>query len=92
MIPAGAFPVGISILKKLYKGKKKLGKASKATASFAAKKGYVKTSKFITGTSQKAHKFSRATGKYIKRNPKEASYGAGIGTVILGNKLFGSDD
>ena len=88
MIPAGAFPVGISILKTLYKGKKKLGKA----ASFAAKKGYAKTSKFVTGVSQKAHKFSRASGKYMKRNPKEASYGAGIGTVILGNKLFGSDD
>ena len=92
MIPTHAFPVAVSMLKTLYKAKKKIGKGSKAAAGFAAKKGFGKTSQFITGTSKKAHKFTRASGKYMKRNPKEASYAAGIGTVILGNKLFGGND
>jgi hypothetical protein len=92
MIPTKAFPVAISVFKTLYRGKKKLGKASKATASFAAKKGYAKTSKFVTGVSQKAHKFTIASGKWMKKNPKEASFAAGVGTVIGVNILFSSDD
>jgi hypothetical protein len=92
MIPTKAFPVAISILKTLYKGKRKIGKMTGAAADYAAKKGHTTIAKGLYGTRQKAHKFSRGTGKYMKRNPKEASYGAGIGTVILGNKLFGDDD
>ena len=92
MIPIKAFPVAISMLKGLYKTKKKIGKGSKAAASFAAKKGFGKTSQFITGASKKTHKFTRASGRWIKRNPKEASFAAGVGTVIGVNKLFGGSN
>ena len=52
MIPTKVFPVAISTLKALYKTKKKIGKGSKAAAGFAAKKGFGKTSQFITGASK----------------------------------------
>jgi len=91
MIPK-AFPVAISMLKTLYKGKRKIGKMTGAAGDFAAKKGHTNIAKAIYGTRQKAHKLSRGTGKYMKKNPKEASYAAGIGTVVLGSALFGDDD
>tara|TARA_R100000329_G_scaffold99568_1_gene82184 strand:+ start:270 stop:545 length:276 start_codon:yes stop_codon:yes gene_type:complete len=91
MIPK-AFPVAISMLKTLYKGKRKIGKMTGAAGDFAAKKGHPNVAKAIYGTRQKAHKLSRGTGKYMKKNPKEASYAAGIGTVVLGSALFGDDD
>jgi len=90
MIPK-AFPLSISILKTLYRGKRKIGKYTGKAGDFAAKKGHTNIAKGIYGTRQKAHKFSRGTGKYMKKNPKEASYAAGIGTVILGDALFGDD-
>ena len=47
--------VGQEILKHLYTGKKWVGVKSKVAAELAAKKGYVKTSKTITGVSQKGN-------------------------------------
>ena len=73
MIPK-AFPVAISMLKTLYKGKRKIGKMAGAAGDLAAKKGHTNVAKAIYGTRQKAHKLSRGTGKYMKKNPKEASY------------------
>jgi len=91
MIPTKAFPVAISLLKTLYKGKKKIGKGSAFLASKAGKAGWSKTSKAITGLSNKTHKGTRALGKFAKRNPKEASFYAGIGTTVAVNKLFSDD-
>ena len=67
-------------LKTLYKGKRKVGKAVEEGATFAGKKGYTKTSKFISGTRKKAHQASRFTGQAIRENPKIASFGAGAYT------------
>ena len=58
MIPAGlkAGSMALRFLRTLYGAKAKVGKASKAAASFAGKKGFTKSSQFITGASQKTHK------------------------------------
>ena len=84
MIPvAAAGTVGLRILRTLYKGKKWLGKGSKKAAAFAGKH-HVGTSKFITGTSQKAHKGSRWLGKKIKKHPKSsAAIGGAIGWDLI---------
>ena len=66
-------------LRTLYKGKKKLGTASKKAAEFAAKKDMPKTSQFITGASQKAHKGTMIAKKYAKKYPKSA---AAIGGAV----------
>jgi|TARA_R100000908_G_scaffold62356_1_gene41505 hypothetical protein len=60
-------------LRTLYKGKKKLGSATKKAAEFAAKKDMPKTSQFITGASQKAHKGTMTAKKYAKKYPKTAA-------------------
>ena len=81
MIPfVGAGRIGVSMLRTLYKGKKKIGKMTKMTADYAAKKGHPGIAKGLYGASQKAHKGSRATGKWIKKNPKVSS--AITGAVI----------
>ena len=73
MIPvAAAGTVGLRILKTLYKGKKWIGKGSKKAAEFAGKH-HPGTSKFITGTSQKAHKATKYVARKIKKYPKTAS-------------------
>ena len=74
MIPfVAAGRIGVSMLRTLYKGKKKIGKVTKMTADYAAKKGQPGIAKGLYGASQKAHKGSRATGKWIKKNPKVSS-------------------
>ena len=87
MIPAvAAGSVGLRILKTLYKGKKKIGSASKMVADKAGKAGFTRTSKAITGVSKKAHKASKVIGKDIKENPKIASFlGGGLAFDIFDN-------
>ena len=81
MIPfVAAGRVGVSMLRHLYKGKKKLGKVAKVAASRAGKHGFTKTSKAITGVSKKAHVYSRQAGKLIKKHPKASS---AIGGAVL---------
>ena len=84
MIPvAAAGTIGLRILKTLYKGKKWIGRGSKTASGFAAKH-HAGTSKFIKGTSQKAHKGSRWLGKKIKKHPKSsASIGGAIGWDLI---------
>ena len=56
MIPVvAAGTMGLRILKTLYKGKKKIGSASKMVADKAGKAGFTGTSKAITGASKKIH-------------------------------------
>jgi hypothetical protein len=75
MIPAAlkAGSVGLRILRTLYGAKAKISKASKATSNLAAKKGYAKTSKSITGVSKKTHTGTKLAKKYIKKYPKSFS-------------------
>ena len=74
MIPfVGAGRVGVSMLRYLYKGKKKLGKFAKKTAEYTAKKGHTKVSQAITGASQKGHIYSKKFGKTIKKYPKTSA-------------------
>tara|TARA_R110002126_G_scaffold15065_1_gene62136 strand:+ start:69 stop:335 length:267 start_codon:yes stop_codon:yes gene_type:complete len=79
-IPAGA-SVGLRILKTLYKGKRKIGKASAIVADKAGKSGFTGTSKAITGASKKIHSGSKIVGKNIKKYPKSASFLGGAATV-----------
>jgi hypothetical protein len=79
-IPAGA-SVGLRILKTLYKGKRKIGKASAIVADKAGKAGFTGTSKAITGASKKIHSGSKIVGKTIKKYPKSASFVGGAATV-----------
>ena len=88
MIPAGlkAGSMALRFLRTLYGAKAKVGKASKAAASFAGKKGFTKTSQFITGASQKTHKGTKLAKRYIKKYPKSsAAIGGAIGWDILDN-------
>ena len=81
MIPfVAAGRVGVSMLRYLYKGKAKLGKAAKKSAEYTAQKGHAKTSQFITGVSQKGHTYSKKFGKTIKKYPKTA---AALGGAVL---------
>ena len=86
MIPAGlkAGSMALRFLRTLYGAKAKVGKASKAAASFAGKKGFTKSSQFITGASQKTHKGTKLAKRYIKKYPKSsAALGGAIGWDIL---------
>ena len=85
MIPfVAAGRIGVSMLKYLYKGKAKLGKAAKKSAEYAAQKGHAKTSQFITGVSQKGHTYSKKFGKTIKKYPKTSAAVTGaVGWDIL---------
>jgi len=88
MIPAGlkAGSMALRFLRTLYGAKAKVGKASKAAASFAGKKGFTKSSQFITGASQKTHKGTKLAKRYIKKYPKSsAALGGAIGWDILDN-------
>ena len=88
MIPAGlkAGSMALRFLRTLYGAKAKVGKASKAAASFAGKKGFTKSSQFITGASQKTHKGTKLAKRYIKKYPKSsAAIGGAIGWDILDN-------
>ena len=74
MIPfVAAGRVGVSMLKYLYKGKKKLGKFAKKSAEYTAKKGHTKVSQAITGASQKGHIYSKKFGKTLKKYPKTSA-------------------
>ena len=86
MIPAGlkAGSMGLKFLRTLYKGKAKIGKASKSAASFSAKKGHAKTSQFITGVSQKTHKGTKWAKRTIKKYPKSsAAIGGAVGWDLI---------
>ena len=72
-IPFMAGGHAMRFLRTLYKGKKKLGTASKKAADFAAKKNLPRVSKGITGASQKAHKGTMIAKKYAKKYPKSAA-------------------
>ena len=88
MIPAGlkAGSMALRFLRTLYGAKAKVGKASKAAASFAGKKGFTKTSQFITGASQKTHKGTKLAKRKIKKYPKSsAALGGAIGWDMLDN-------
>tara|TARA_R100000479_G_C6222850_1_gene142313 strand:- start:59 stop:325 length:267 start_codon:yes stop_codon:yes gene_type:complete len=78
-LPFAAGSAGMKILRMLYKGKKKLGTGSKMAADMASKKGFTKTSQFITGTSQKAHKGTMKAKKLAKKYPKTT---AAIGGAV----------
>jgi hypothetical protein len=65
--------VGQEILKHLYTGKKWIGTQSRVASELAAKKGYVKTSKAITGVSQKGNIAIKWGAKKAKEYPKTAS-------------------
>ena len=86
MIPvAAAGTVGLRILRTLYKGKKWIGKGSKKAAAFAGKH-HAGTSKFITGTSQKAHKATKYVARKIKKHPKiSAALGGAVAWDIIDN-------
>ena len=79
-IPAGA-SVGLRILKTLYKGKRKIGKASAIVADKVGKAGFTGTSKAITGASKKIHSGSKIVGKTIKKYPKGSSFAGGVAAV-----------
>ena len=79
-IPAGA-SVGLRILKTLYKGKRKIGKASAIVADKAGKAGFTGTSKAITGASKKIHSGSKIVGTTIKKYPKGSSFAGGVAAV-----------
>ena len=82
MIPVvAAGSVGLRILKTLYKGKKKIGSATKMAADKAGKAGFTGTSKAITGASKKIHSGSRIAGKTIKKYPKSSSFAGGVATI-----------
>ena len=86
MIPVGlkAGSMGLKILRTLYKGKAKIGSASKSAASFAAKKGFGKTSQAITGLSQKTHKGTKLAKSKIKQYPKSsAAIGGAVGWDLI---------
>jgi len=61
----------------LYKAKKKIGKGSTIAADTAAKKGFTKTSQFISGTAQKTHSGTMKAKKLAKEQWEE---GEGYGT------------
>ena len=86
MIPAGlkAGSMGLKFLRTLYKGKAKIGAASKKAAGYAAKKGHAKTSQFITGVSQKTHKGTKWAKRTIKKYPKSsAAIGGAVGWDLI---------
>ena len=73
--------VGHKILDHLYTGKKWVGAKSKVASELAAKKGYVKTSKAITGVSQKGNLGIKWSAKKAKEYPKIASAIGGAATI-----------
>jgi hypothetical protein len=82
MIPVAlrAGSMGLKFLRTLYKGKAKIGTAAKKSATFAANKGFPKTSQFITGTAKKTHKGTKNIKKFVKKYPKSSA--AVTGAVV----------
>jgi hypothetical protein len=78
-VAAGTF--GKQILKHLYTGKKWVGTQSVKAADFAGKKGYAKTSKVITGVSQKGNQGIKYGVAQAKKYPRTASAIAGAATI-----------
>ena len=88
MIPfVAAGRVGVSMLRYLYKGKKKLGKGMAWGAEKAEKAKWAKTSQAITGVSKNGHEQSRKFGKTMKKYPKTS---AGV-TGAIGWDLLDRD-
>ena len=88
MIPAGlkAGSMALRFLRTLYGAKAKVGKASKVAAGFAGKKGFTKTSQFISGASQKTHRGTKWAKRTIKKYPKSsAALGGAVGWDIIDN-------
>ena len=78
--------VGHEILKHLYTGKKWIGTQSKVVSELAAKKGYVQTSKAITGVSQKGNQAIKWADKTARKYPKSsAAIGGAVGWDIIDN-------
>jgi hypothetical protein len=80
-IPFHAGRIGVAFLEKLYKGKSFIGKQSVKAADLAAKKGYVQTSKAITGISQKGNVAIKWSAKKAKEYPKIAAAIGGAATI-----------
>ena len=72
-IPFAAGGAAMKMLRMLYKAKKKIGKGSAIAADTAAKKGFTKSSQFISGTAQKTHKGTMKAKELAKKYPKSAS-------------------
>ena len=72
-LPFMAGSAGMKFLRMLYKGKAKLGTGTKMAADVAGKKGFTKTSQFISGTGKKSQKGYIATKKLVKKYPKSAA-------------------
>jgi len=72
-LPFVAGSTALKFLRTLYKAKKKVGKGASMAASYAGKKGFPKTSQFITGASQKTHKGFMASKRAIKKYPKTSA-------------------
>ena len=72
-LPLAAGSTALRFLRTLYKAKKKVGKGASMAASYAGKKGFAKTSQFITGASQKTHKGFMASKRMIKKYPKTSA-------------------
>ena len=73
--------VGHKVLQHLYTGKKWIGTQSIKAADFAGKKGYAKTSKVITGVSQKGNQGIKYGIAQAKKYPRTASAIAGAATI-----------
>ena len=86
-IPFAAGGAAMKMLRMLYKAKKKIGKGSTIAADTAAKKGFTKTSQFISGTAQKTHKGTMKAKMLAKKYPKSA---AAI-TGAIGYDIFDDD-
>ena len=83
-LPLAAGSTALRFLRTLYKAKKKIGKGASKAAGYAGKKGFPKTSQFITGASQKTHKGVRLAQRKIKKHPKtSAAIGGAIGWDML---------
>jgi hypothetical protein len=72
-LPLAAGSTALRFLRTLYKAKKKVGKGASMAAGYAGKKGFAKTSQFITGASQKTHKGFMASKRAIKKYPKTSA-------------------
>ena len=86
-IPFAAGGAAMKMLRMLYKAKKKIGKGSTIAADTAAKKGFTKTSQFISGTAKKTHSGTMKAKKLAKKYPKST---AAI-TGAIGYDIFDDD-
>ena len=83
-LPFVAGSTALRFLRTLYKAKKKVGKGASKAAGYAGKKGFPKTSQFITGASQKTHRGFMASKRTIKKYPKSsAAIGGAVGWDLI---------